>query len=114
MNLDNLVVNELDAVEERVKHVEYLMKDKECSVSLNGNPIDLEYYENGTLSIKDLGNCRCNSKGYIEMIKKLDNESLDRLVRSVVSNVTTIKEGCITYEEILVNVIVPELLKRIK
>ena len=103
----------MDALYERSKYVEYLMKDKECSISLDGNAIDLDRYEDRTLSIKNLDSCRCNTKGYVEMIKKVDNESLDRLVSSVVSNLTTIKDGCTTYEEVLANVIVPELLNRI-
>jgi len=84
-------------------------------VSIDGVEIDIKNIPPGSITIEQYRNARANSPGFALLYTKLNNEALVEAVESNLNNCrysTYVSEA--TYEWSLQNILVPELIKRLK
>lgn len=102
----------MNEIEERERRIKHKLKDYESSFSINGKKVDLSKIEDHSLHIEDFEECRGNTRGHIELFKKLDIDTLKRFTNDMLKN-SSMKIDCVTYDEMLINVIIPELINRL-
>lgn len=75
---------------------------------------DLDIIEDGSLSYTDYCKMEANSAGWQSLLRKLSNEALIEVVNNIyMKKIEKVVEP-VTYDEVLANKVVPELLDRIK
>lgn len=83
----------------------------EPSFSINDKEVDLESFPDRSIML-DLEKTRCNSAGRNIMIIKMDNKSLIDYIYNALENVGIRYDQDITYDEAIMNILLPELLDR--
>lgn len=83
------------------------------SFSVDGKEVDCDSVEDRSLRL-DLNKVRCNSAGRNIMIRKMDNKSLIDYVYNALENVGVNPNSDVTYDEAVMNILVPELLDRLE
>ncbi len=79
--------------------------------SFYGEEVDISKLKDRSVTLNEWENCRGNTPGFIALYPKLDDEAFIAAANNHLKNVSTPPRG--TYEQSLVDNIVPELLKRI-
>ncbi|MCY8126206.1 hypothetical protein MOC32_14910 [Bacillus spizizenii] len=91
-------------------------KNKSCDevhVEINGERVDVNSLEEGSVTLEQYKNARANSGGFESLYPKLNDEALIHAAKNHIRNIL-IKTKPVTYEESLAACIVPELIKRLE
>ncbi len=82
-------------------------------VSIDEVEIDIENTPPGSITLEQYRNVRANSPGFHILYTKLNNEALIEAVNINLYNCKYAYKAEATYEWVLENILVPELLKRL-
>ncbi|MCY8922120.1 hypothetical protein [Bacillus atrophaeus] len=85
----------------------------EVHVEINGERVDVNSLEEGSVTLEQYKNTRANSDGYETLYPKLNDEALILAAKNHIRNIH-IKRKPVTYEESLAACIAPELIKRLE
>ncbi|MBG8575223.1 hypothetical protein [Bacillus subtilis] len=91
-------------------------KNKSCDevhVEINGERVDVNSLEDGSVSLEHYKNTRANSGGFEALYPKLNEEALIHAAKNHLKNIP-LKRKPVTYEESLAACIAPELIKRLE
>ncbi|MDU0069892.1 MULTISPECIES: hypothetical protein [Bacillus] len=91
-------------------------KNKSCDevhVEINGERVDVNSLEEGSVTLERYKNTRANSDGFEALYPKLNDEALIHAAKNHIRNIP-IKRNPVTYEESLAACIAPELIKRLE
>ncbi|MDI6587183.1 hypothetical protein [Bacillus subtilis] len=92
------------------------VKNKSCDkvyVEINGERVDVNSLEDGSLSLEHYKNTRANSDGFEALYPKQNDEALIHAAKNHLKNIL-LKRKPVTYEESLAVCIAPELIKRLE
>ncbi|MGG4031697.1 hypothetical protein ABEV77_20115 [Bacillus subtilis] len=91
-------------------------KNKNCDeihVEINGQRIDVNSLQEGSVTLERYKNIRANSNGFEALYPKLNDEALIHVAKNHLKNIL-LKRKPVTYEESLAACIAPELIKRLE
>ncbi|WP_352426937.1 hypothetical protein [Bacillus sp. FSL K6-2865] len=85
----------------------------EVHVEINGERVDVNSLEEGSVTLEQYKNARANSGGFEALYPKLNDEALIHVAKYHLKNIL-LKRNPVTYEESLAACIAPELIKRLE